>query len=63
MFFANTQLTAQFFTQNGISPSNLTVVDVDPGAAAPSGPFCDFANGFSGGKSTGCCKCGEFVGR
>jgi len=46
VFFANTQLTAQFFTQSGMSPTNLTVVDVDPGVAAPSGPFAILQTGF-----------------
>ncbi|MBT2790053.1 alpha/beta hydrolase family protein [Paraburkholderia strydomiana] len=46
VFFSNTQLTAQYFTQNGVSPSNLTVIDVDPGAAPPSGRFAVLQGGF-----------------
>jgi hypothetical protein len=46
VFFSNTQLTAQYFSQNGVSPSNLTVIDVDPGVAAPSGPFAELQGGF-----------------
>lgn len=47
VFFVNTQLTAEFFTGQGVSPSNLTVIDVDPGSNQPSGPFAALQTGFN----------------
>jgi hypothetical protein len=39
VYFFNTQVAARYFEDHGLPSSALTVIDVDPGAAAPSGPF------------------------
>ena len=46
VYFFNTQVAAQYFTQRGVAPSKMTVIDVDPGATSPSGPFAALQGGF-----------------
>jgi hypothetical protein len=47
VYFQNTQVAAQYFQQHGVRASQLTVVDVDPGTAAPAGPFAALQGGFA----------------
>jgi pimeloyl-ACP methyl ester carboxylesterase len=51
VFFFNTQLESQFLTAQGMPASNLTVIDVDPGSNAPSGPFAALQTGFAAARA------------
>jgi hypothetical protein len=51
VYFDNTQIAAQFFEQEGVPASRLTVVDVDPGNAAPSGPFAALQAAFAAARA------------
>ncbi|HEY4351767.1 MAG TPA: alpha/beta hydrolase [Paraburkholderia sp.] len=51
VYFSNTQIASQFFQQEGVDTSKLTVIDVDPGTAAPSGPFAALQAGFANARA------------
>ncbi|MDQ7976167.1 alpha/beta hydrolase [Paraburkholderia sp. SARCC-3016] len=51
VYFSNTQIATKFFQQEGVDASKLTMIDVDPGNAAPSGPFAALQAGFAAARA------------
>jgi hypothetical protein len=59
VYFSNTQIASKFFQQEGVDASKLTVIDVDPGNAAPSGPFAALQAGFAGARAQAAAQFGN----
>ncbi|MFC0401876.1 alpha/beta hydrolase family protein [Paraburkholderia rhizosphaerae] len=62
VYFFNTQIAAQFFQQEGVPASKLNVIDVDPGTAAPSGPFAALQAGFVAARASEAAQLGNSPG-
>jgi pimeloyl-ACP methyl ester carboxylesterase len=59
VYFSNAQIAAKFFQQEGVDASQLTLIDVDPGNAAPSGPFAALQAGFSAARAQDAAQLGN----
>jgi pimeloyl-ACP methyl ester carboxylesterase len=62
VYFFNTQIAQQFFQQEGVDASKLTVIDVDPGNAPPSGPFAALQTQFAAARAQEAAQLGNSPG-
>jgi acetyl esterase/lipase len=59
VYFSNTQIATTFFQREGLDASKLTEIDVDPGNAAPSGPFAALQAGFAAARAQDAAQLGN----